>query len=120
MIKSKDKGKRYELEIAHWLSAHIGPARRGQQFCGRPESPDVICEALPGVHVECKHNNRLVLYQAMDQAIRDAGSLLPVVIHRHDNKPSLVTVQLSDLADLAMQIAMAMEGGNGIPGESTD
>jgi hypothetical protein len=50
---SREKGKAGEREAAHEISRLFNvQARRGQQFCGGPESPDVV--GLPGVHVEVK------------------------------------------------------------------
>ena len=48
-------------------------ARRGQQFCGSAESPDVICDSLPWIHFEVKAVERLNIEEAMEQARRDAG-----------------------------------------------
>ena len=67
---SKNKGKRGELELSHWLTKRGHPARRGQQFQGSPDSPDVICESLP-FHIECKRTEALRIYDALEQAQED-------------------------------------------------
>lgn len=41
------KGARGERQWRDELRSNGYEARRGQQFCGSPESPDVVCEALP-------------------------------------------------------------------------
>jgi hypothetical protein len=46
-MNSRNKGKRGELEAAHMLTHEGFPARRGQQFSGGTDSPDVVCESLP-------------------------------------------------------------------------
>lgn len=90
MINSKKKGAAAELEFAKLLRGFGIEARRGQQFSGGSESPDVI-HNLPGVHVEVKRVENLSLYPAMDQAIRDAGEgVIPIVAHRRNHKPWLV------------------------------
>ena len=80
---SRDKGKRGELELAHWLTERGYPARRGQQFRGGPDSPDVICD-LP-FHIECKRTEKLSVYAALEQANLDSD-LPGVVFHRRNLK----------------------------------
>ena len=76
-INSRNKGAAFERWVAEWFRDHLGtPARRGQQFSGGPDSPDVQ-DAVPGVHVECKADERLNLHNAMQQSMRDAGSSSP-------------------------------------------
>lgn len=104
-INSKVKGKRAELELAHKLAEIFEvPARRGQQYSGSPDSPDVIFH--PDIHIECKRVQKLNLNQAMDQAQADCGTKqIPVVMSRMNNRPWLVTVKLDDLKDLATTLA---------------
>lgn len=87
MTNSKAKGKAGELELAAFLREHgYDDARRGQQFKGGTDSPDVI--GVPGVHFECKRVEALSLYSAFAQACRDASpSTIPVVAHRRNGKP---------------------------------
>jgi Holliday junction resolvase len=84
LVNSRRKGKRGELEWAAALRAAGYTARRGQQYKGSPESPDVLCDDLPlPIHWEVKFTERLSVYQALGQATQDAGSgEWPVVAHR--------------------------------------
>ncbi len=85
-MNSKQKGKRGELELSAVLREQGFEARRGQQFKGSPESPDVI--GLPGHHIECKRVEALSLYDALAQAQADAGpNDIPLVCHRRNGKP---------------------------------
>ena len=70
-------------------------ARRGQQFSGSAESPDVVCEDLPWIQFEVKAVEKLNLRDAMEQAQRDAQgrsaeckvrsiSKIPIVAHRRN------------------------------------
>lgn len=94
-MNSRRKGKRGELELANELKKYGYEARRGQQYSGANGDPDVI--GLPGIHIECKRVESLNIYKAYEQAVRDAGdSLTPVVMHRKNNKPWLVTCNLED------------------------
>ena len=98
---SKAKGKRGERELAAELGRVLGvTARRGVQFQGSPDSPDVVTN-IPNVHFECKRSERIRLYEALEQAVSDAGtSKVPVVCHRQNNKPWVVIVRLDDLPKL--------------------
>lgn len=100
MINSRAKGKAGELELSHVLKA-MGhkSARRGQQFSGGKDSPDVI--AIPGVHIEAKRVQSLNLKAAMDQAISDGGANVPSVIHRKNHSPWLLTLKLEDFERFA-------------------
>lgn len=81
-INSRNKGAIGEREFAALLREWgYEDARRGIQFKGGPESPDVA--GVPGVHFEVKRTEGFRLYAAVDQARRDAaGAAMPVVAHR--------------------------------------
>lgn len=94
-MNSREKGKVGEREIAAYLRAHGLPARRGVQYQGSPDSPDVI--GLDGFHIEVKRVEQLNLENAMAQSIRDAGAgEIPVVFHRRNRTPWKCTLLLDD------------------------
>ncbi len=97
-INSRNKGAAGERELAHELERVLGcSARRGQQFSGSPDSPDVVT-SLRGIHIECKRTERFNLYAALDQSTRDAGeNEIPVVCHRASRQDWVVIVRLNDL-----------------------
>jgi hypothetical protein len=96
----REKGKRGEREAAAELAAVLGvTARRGVQYHGGPDSPDVVLEGVP-IHVECKRTERLSLWPAVDQAVADAGQSVPMVWHRCNRRDSVVIVRTCDLARL--------------------
>ncbi|MDR1492027.1 MAG: hypothetical protein LBT05_04820 [Planctomycetaceae bacterium] len=103
---SRNKGKYGERELARELSRVLGiTASRGVQFQGSPDSPDVVTE-IPNIHIECKRTERLQIYDAMQQAITDAGiSKIPVVLHRRNRKEWLVIVRLNDLPTLVQSLS---------------
>lgn len=101
-MNSNKKGKagerefRDQLRDAGWMSA-----RRGQQFSGGSDSPDVVCEELAGIHWEVKRVESLNIHNAIAQAIRDAGRLkTPIVAHRRNRGEWLATIRLEDLFKL--------------------
>ncbi|HNW08033.1 MAG TPA: hypothetical protein PK202_13815, partial [Verrucomicrobiota bacterium] len=91
-MNSREKGKRGERQWRDELRANGYAARRGQQFSGSPDSPDVICDGLPWAHFEVKLVERLDIYAAMEQARRDCGGRAPLVAHRRNYWPWLVTM----------------------------
>ena len=97
-VNSKAKGKRAELEVAALLRSHGYEARRGVQYKGGQDSPDVL--GLDGVHIEVKHVERLNIHEAMEQADRDCGENMPVVVHRKNRTPWLVTMHIEDFLRL--------------------
>ena len=72
-MNSREKGKRGERQWRDELRANGYCARRGQQFAGSAESPDVVCDELPWIHFEVKAVERLNVQDAMDQARHDCG-----------------------------------------------
>jgi len=96
---SKEKGARFERELASLLRQRGFNARRGQQFSGANGDPDVV--GLDGVHIEAKHCEQMRLYDWMNQSIRDAKvDEIPVVMHRQNYKGVLVTMLFDDFINL--------------------
>jgi len=89
-INSRQKGCRGEREWRDKIKANGFDARRGQQFSGSPDSPDVI-SSLP-FHMEVKRVERLNIDNAMKQAEQDCGSKMPLVAHKKNRGDWLVTI----------------------------
>ena len=100
-MNSRDKGKRGELELAHWLTERGFPAHRGQQFSGGADSPDVVSAALP-FHIECKRVEAGNPYDWLAQATRDClgTDRPPVVFHRRNERQWIVVLTAEDFIDL--------------------
>lgn len=110
MTNSRQKGARGEREWSAYLRDYGIDARRGQQFSGSPDSPDVVSEMLdPYIHVEVKRVERLQIEQAVAQAERDCGKgRAPVVAHRKNRTPWLVTMRACDFVPMLLA---AINGG---------
>ena len=100
-LMQRRKGAAGEREAAAKLNEVLGThLRRGRQYCGSPESPDVAGD-LPGLHLEVKRVEALRLYPSLEQAGRDAGTgEVPAVMHRMNKKPWVVIVYADDLIRL--------------------
>lgn len=91
---SREKGKRGERELASKLREYGYDAKRGVQYKGSPDSPDVV--GLAKIHIEVKRTERLSLYDALSQSKGDAGADMPVVMHRKNNCEWVVIQPLED------------------------
>ena len=116
MTNSRAKGKRGELQFAHWLRDNFGlKARRGQQYCGLAGNADVV-GGFPNTHAECKWCEALNLTRAMGQAVADCkGDAIPYVVSKKKRQDMLITVRASDLKDFctAVVTTITKQGDNG-------
>lgn len=122
MINSRQKGARAEREAAKVWSELVGcEARRGQQFSGGTESPDVVT-SMQAIHLEVKRVEKGNPYGWMAQAVRDAGPKLPIVLHRRNGEEWLVIVRLADVPRLAAEVTaqVATVGQQPIPDHLPD
>ena len=135
-INSCRKGKAAEREAAKFLTSIGYAASRGQQHKGGADSPDVLCAALPGVHIEVKVGGKSyidfgrTLEAALTQASLDAPpGHAPVVLWRrtgerywrltwiYDDVPQTVTgsedirTALGRISRKAVLAAMSGRGG---------
>ncbi len=100
------KGKGGEREWAEILRSFGVAARRGRQYSGNPDSPDVI-SALP-FHWEVKRTERFNAKQAMAQSIGDAaGGKVPVVAHRQNRCEWLITMRAADFLNCILPAKQA-------------
>ena len=103
-INSKAKGKNGELEFCRLCHAEgYNDVHRTAQSRGNTgQAGDV--EGLPGIHVEVKRNERLNILEAMEQSVRDCEASgkgeTPIVAHRKNNSPWLITMRAKDFFNL--------------------
>jgi hypothetical protein len=106
VINSKRKGKAGELEFSAFLRERGFAARRGQQFAGGANSPDIMHDLPGNIHIECKRCGSGSLYAWLKQAINDAGvDKTPVVMHRRNNQEWVAILRAADLLTLIGRIA---------------
>ena len=98
-INSKRKGSTGERELAHKLEEYGYNTRRSVQYNGKYGQADVV--GLPKIHIECKRVEKLNIYNAIDQAKRDAkNGDMPTVFHRKNRSNWLVTMELDEFMKL--------------------
>lgn len=109
-MNSKRKGKVGEREFAALLREQGFDAKRGQQFAGGADSPDVKSEALAWLHIEVKRTQALNLADACAQAEGDCGRGAPaghkkpwIVAHRRNHAPWLITMRAELFFDLVRE-----------------
>ena len=90
------KGADGEKELREILKRRgYDVTRGGSQTYGT--IPDLV--GLPGIHIECKRQERLDLLGAIRQAETDAARFKdgrPAVFHRRNRSPWLVTMSLDE------------------------
>lgn len=96
-MKSRRKGCNAERAVAEILRALDFPAaRRGRQYSGSPESPDVV--GIDGAHLEIKHRQAGNVAKWLDECADDAGpELVPMLVHRSDRTTWKLTLYLGDI-----------------------
>lgn len=116
MTNSRRKGADGEREWAAYLRGNGIDARRGQQFSGSPDSPDVVSDLDEWFHAEVKRVEALRLHPAMEQAESDAGDgKVPYVAYRKNRKPWIVLMRAQD----AIPLMLAAVRGGWTPEELT-
>lgn len=91
-----------ERELLEVLTSGGIPAERHQQGLlagckGGRGNPDISATvAGHPLHIEVKRTERLRLSEAMHQAKRDAVNAIPVVVHRANRQPWMISLELSE------------------------
>lgn len=100
-INSKSKGKRGELEICQELKKYGYDCRRTVQYNGKADEGEADILGLKGLRIEVKRVEKLNIYNAIDQAKRDAkNDDMPTVFHRKNRCNWLVTMELDEFMKL--------------------
>ena len=105
MINARSKGKRVERLWRDFLNENgfSGSYRDAQQSAGvygNGYHPDVLCPLLPQYHMEVKGVQKLNITVAMQQSIADSHNKIPIVAHKKNNQPWMVTMLAEDWARL--------------------
>jgi hypothetical protein len=97
MVNSRKKGSRGELELSKELIKRGIPARRGRQYAGHEDAPDVLILGTHGSkwYAEVKRREVLPFYKIMAQARAEAGpDKWPVLFARNDGGKWTASVDL--------------------------
>jgi hypothetical protein len=101
----REKGKSGEREAAkEWARLFGVAARRGKQFSGSEDSPDIVTSHA-GLHFEVKRCEAGNPYNWLAQAIGECGEKVPVVLHRRNNQPWIAVLRLDDLPEFVREAA---------------
>lgn len=95
------KGRRGEIELAHFLQAHGYPEAAPGAALNYGTQPDIT--GIPGLHIECKRHERLEIAKWYQQAQADAERMKdgrPAVIYRRNRQQWMITLALEDFIDL--------------------
>lgn len=110
--RSRDKGKRWEREVARLYRETVGAGKRtGWHQSHGLEVADVsVPLPLPGwpkgIWNECKHHARVPMRRALNQALEACPEgHLPVAVCKDDRKEPLVVLLLDDWLSLLERLA---------------
>ena len=96
MSKSqRDKGARYENEVARFLTDELGTTVKRNLGQARDSGDDITVGPF---RIECKRRASLSVYSFIEQAEKCDGT--PLVVMRGDGKRSLVMMYLDDAIPL--------------------
>lgn len=103
MPHAKRKGKVGELQVASLLRSYGFEARRGQQYKGTEDSPDVI--GLPGHHVEVKRRERWKIRQWLTKCEEEAPQdTVPILFVRENRGEWVVVLDAHDYLALMKEV----------------
>lgn len=98
-INSRDKGARFERQLAKMLREHGYEAERGCQHSGGKDSPDVK-HNMHRIHIEAKDVEKLNIWNALEQSKRDAGEdEIPVVMFKRNRTQVYVAMPFDEFMD---------------------
>ena len=96
--RSRNKGKRRELELVHILNDNGFDVRRGYVF---QHEPDIV--GLEGFHIEVKGVESLNVRKALQQSIEDSKKRkdgVPLLAWKKSNEPWTITLLLDDFMEI--------------------
>lgn len=109
---SRSKGKTFEREISKVLRERKFDARRGRQFKGTNDSPDIISEALSEFHIEAKARENLNLWDTYSQCLKEAPEKMPLIVWKRNRKVPLAVLELHDFIDVLQFAKGILDGLN--------
>lgn len=102
MTNGRQKGKRGELELSEFIRSYGYAARRGQQYSGNPDAPDVVTDLDPHVFFDAKRVETLQIHPALAQVVRDEGGRgrVPVVMFKRNRSEWIAIMPAKDFMRL--------------------
>lgn len=95
--RSRDRGARWERELAKILTAAGFPSSRNAR---NGLSTDDVAHTIPNVHLEAKNAERLEIPKWWEQAVRDAKGRHPVIVFKQNRTEPRVVITLDHYLEL--------------------
>lgn len=114
---SRNKGKRGERMAADIFRKRGFKAKRGVQYRGGLNSPDINVEETDAfINHEVKNMVRVDVYKALEQSHVDAGpDRVGVVVYKCSRKPWLVAMSLFDYINILQELTNKRDSLNTLP-----
>lgn len=104
----REKGKRAEREAAELIRSWGIAARRGQQYAGDPDAPDVVA-ATPGLAWEVKARKQGHPGKWLEELLKNChDGDIPVVLHKRDRQPWLLTIFAMQAPSFSTRLRLAL------------
>lgn len=111
-INSREKGARFERQLAKMIREHGYDAERGCQHSGGKDSPDVKTN-MRGIHIEAKDVERLNIWGALEQSKRDASEdEIPVVMFKKNRTQVYVVMPFDEFMEFFKAWEKEQNNGN--------
>ena len=104
MINARNKGKRFELQIAKmWMEAFGGTVERTSYASKKLDDMGVDLTDTPPFNVQCKaHERSLDLHTILQQMPQDDN--YNIVIHKRNHQASIVAMSMDDFMELVTML----------------
>lgn len=111
-MNANKKGKRFELKVAKYLAEKLqANIRRTPNSGGLSMKGDILCiddqSILSEFNWECKNQEKLNIWKALEQSRNDAGYKTSVVVFTKNFERDYVALELDDFVNLLIEVEEA-------------
>mgnify|MGYP003636838854 CR=1 FL=1 len=114
MLNANKKGKRFELQIAKYLSREFNNIKisRTPNSGGLSLKGDILCtddnSILSKFNWECKNQEKLNIWKALEQSKNDCATVgnrkKPLVVFTKNHHSDFVALELEDFVQLLLEL----------------
>lgn len=103
-INSRDKGKRFELKMAHiWMNLFGGEVERSSFASKKLDDMGVDLTNTPPFNIQCKaHERSLDMHSILERM--PLNDNYNVVVHKRNHRPPIVAMHLQDWLEMVQML----------------
>lgn len=108
-LNANKKGKRFELECSKMINAKMGTkVKRTPNSGGLSLKGDILCiddnSIISEFSFECKNQEKLNIWKALEQSRNDAGYKIPVVLFTKNHELDYACIEMDDFLNLLKEL----------------